>query len=104
MALLNMYLRVILEWHYAVSTIMLNSHPTVRGQNYFMSSDFCKEDTLIGPIKQGTNVEFKFLAMPNVDFEMRVPSVDFEYEQSKSLYAYGAHIICLLKVESRVSG
>ncbi len=32
---------------------------------------------MIGPIKGGT-IEFKFLAMPNVDFEMRVSSVELE--------------------------
>ena len=35
----------------------------------------------IGPIKGSMNVEFQFLAMPNVDIEMRVSSIDLEYEQ-----------------------
>ncbi len=32
-----------------------------------------------------SSVDFKFLAMPNVDFEMRVSSVELEYKQSKPL-------------------
>ncbi len=34
-----------------------------------------------------SSVEFKFLAVPNVDFEMRVSSVDLEYKQSKPLHS-----------------
>ncbi len=30
-----------------------------------------------------SSVEFKFLAMPNVDFEMRVLSVRLEFKQTK---------------------
>ena len=48
--------------------------------------------TMRGPIKGVgmSSVEFKFLAMPNVDFEIRVSSIELEY----------AHILATKQVVS----